>query len=86
LVALSVNEADLAPQRKITESEVQTITEDHQIDVVKEISALLGVGMEMEKLLERLSGLILEQPASDGGGGDLTMSEESRPQNEANCC
>jgi hypothetical protein len=51
LVVLAANKAGLSPQRKITESEIQTFAEDHQIDVVKEILALSRVGMGMVELL-----------------------------------
>jgi GTPase SAR1 family protein len=53
LIVLSANEADLVPQRKIIESEIQTFAEDHQIDVVKEISA---VGVRVVELFDQFSG------------------------------
>jgi hypothetical protein len=59
LVVLAVNKADLAPQRIITESEIQTFAEDNQIHVAKEILVLSRA--EEVELFERLSGLILEQ-------------------------
>jgi hypothetical protein len=83
LVGLAVNKADVPPQRKITESEIQTFAEDNQIDVVKEIS-VLSKG-EVVELFERRSGLILEKEESHGRGGASTMSEENRPQNGVNC-
>jgi hypothetical protein len=53
-VVVSANRAEWPPQRKMTESEIQMVAEENQIDVVKEISALSE--LQGVKPFERLSG------------------------------